>query len=106
MFGKSMKMTGAINGVPFEFWHDFDEEIEIDFEDSNKNLVINNNTSEVIINFNLNTVIDMVDFSKATDNDGDGVITISPQDLDGNNALAQQLKDAIKAHIDLMDDLD
>ena len=106
MFGKSMKMTGAINGVPFEFWHDFDEEIEIDFEDSNKNLVINNNTSEVIINFNLNTVVDMVDFSKATDNDGDGVITISPQDLDGNNALAQQLKDAIKAHIDLMDDLD
>ena len=106
LFGKSMKMTGEINGTPFIFWHDFEDEIEVDFEDSGRNLVIDNNTTEVVINFNLNAVLSMVDFSKATDNDGDGVIMISPTDLDGNNALAKMIKQAIKAQIELMDDLD
>lgn len=106
LFGKSMKMTGEINGVPFEFWHDFEDEIEIDFEDAGKNLVIDNNTSEVVINFNLAEVINKVDLSTATDDDGDGVITISPSDLDGNNDLAKKLKQAIKAQIELMEDWD
>lgn len=104
MFGKSMKMTGEINGKPFVFWHDFEDEIEIDYEDQGKNLVINNNTQEVFINFDLNAVINMVDLSTATDQDGDGIITISPNDEDGNRALAKVLKEAIKAQIELMED--
>lgn len=104
MFGKSMRMTGEINGTPFVFWHDFEDEIEIDFEDEGRNLVIDNNSQEVFINFNLNAVVDMVDLSTATDNDGDGIITISPNDEDGNRALAKVLKEAIKAQIDLLDD--
>lgn len=106
LLGKSMKMTGEINGKPFMFWHDFDDEIEIDYEDSDKNLVIDNNTQEVIINFNLNSVIAMVDLSKATDNDEDGIIVISPKDEDGNRDLAKKLKQAFKAQIELMDDMD
>lgn len=106
LFGKSMKLTGEINGTPFIFWHDFDEEIEIDYEDSGRNLVIDNNSQEVVINFNLSAAIDMVDLSTATDNDGDGVIMISPTDEDGNNSLAEKLKQAIEAQIELMDDLD
>lgn len=106
LFGKSMKLTGEINGQPFEFWHDFEEEIEVDYEDSNQKLVIDDNTKEVIIDFDLNAVLAMVDLSTATDNDGDGLITISPKDLDGNNALAAALKKAIKEQIELMDDLD
>ncbi len=106
LFGKSMKMTGEINGKAFIFWHDFEDEIEIDYEDSGRNLVIDNNTKEVVINFNLAAVIDTVDLSKATDNDGDGVITISPTDVDGNNDLAKKIKQAIKEQIELMDDLD
>lgn len=70
-----------------------------------QNLVINNNTLEVVINFDLKEVLAVVDLSTATDNDGDGVITISPQDEDGNNALAQALKEAIKDQIELMDDM-
>lgn len=106
LFGKSMKLTGEINGKPFIFWHDFEEEIEIDFEDAGKNLVIDNNTQQVAINFDLASVMDMVDLSTATDNDGDGTIMISPDDQDGNNNLAKKLKQAIKAQIELMDDLD
>lgn len=106
LFGKSMKLTGEINGKPFLFWHDFEEEIEIDYEDTDQKLVINNDTKEVLISFDLDAVLAMVDISMATDNDKDGIITISPQDLDGNQELAEALKKAIKAQIELMDDLD
>ncbi|MBO3097455.1 DUF4382 domain-containing protein [Gelidibacter sp. DF109] len=104
LFGKSMQLTGEINGQAFVFWHDFEDEIEIDYEDSEQKLIINNDTKEVVINFDLNAVLGMVDLSTATDGDGDGVITISPEDLDGNNDLADAIKEAFKAHIDLLDD--
>ena len=104
LFGKSMELTGEINGQAFVFWHDFEDDIEIDYEDQSQNLVIDNNTKEVVINFDLNAVLDMIDLSTATDNDGDGLITISPNDMDGNNGLAEVLKEAIKSQIDLMED--
>ncbi|RXJ50709.1 DUF4382 domain-containing protein [Gelidibacter gilvus] len=106
LFGKSMELTGEINGQAFVFWHDFEDEIEIDYEDSNQKLVIDNNTKEVVINFDLSAVLAMVDLSTATDGDGDGMITISPNDMDGNNDLAEALKQALKVQIELMDDLD
>lgn len=105
LYGKSMLLKGEIDGVPFVFWHDFEEEIEIDFEDSDQNLIIDNNEVDILINFDLNSVLAMVDISMATDNDGDGIITISPYDQDGNNDLAEALKEAIKVQIDLMEDL-
>ncbi|WP_133758715.1 hypothetical protein [Gelidibacter sediminis] len=104
LFGKSMKLTGQIDGVPFVFWHDFDEEIEIDYEDANTNLVIDNNINEVRINFDLNSVLGMIDLTSATDGNADGTIEISPEDEDGNTDLAELLKDAIKTQIDLMED--
>lgn len=105
LYGKSMLLKGEINGTPFVFWHDFDEEIEVDFEDSGQNLIIENNQIDILINFDLDAVLAMVDLSFATDNDGDGVITISPDDQDGNNDIAEAIKEAIKDQIDLMEDL-
>jgi hypothetical protein len=108
LFGKSMQLEGSINGTPFVFWHDFDEEIEVDYEDQGTNLVIDGNSSELVINFDLDAVVGingLVDLSIATDLDGDGTITISPEDQDGNQALAAALKSAIKAQIELMDDM-
>ncbi|TXK74500.1 DUF4382 domain-containing protein [Mesonia sp. HuA40] len=108
LFGKSMQLEGSINGTPFVFWHDFDEEIEVDYEDQGTNLVIDGNSSELVINFDLDAVVGingLVDLSIATDLDGDGTITISPQDQDGNQALAAALKSAIEAQIELMDDM-
>jgi len=105
LYGKSMLLKGEIDGVPFVFWHDFDEEIEVDFEDSDQNLVIDNNEIDILINFNLNAVLAMVDLTLATDNNGDGIITISPEDQDGNNDLAEAIKEAIKDQIDLIEDL-
>lgn len=105
LYGKSMQLKGEINGQPFVFWHDFEEEIEIDFDDAERNLIINNNSLEIAIHFDLNAVLANVDLSTATDNDGDGIITISPQDTDGNNGLANALKEAIKDQIELMEDM-
>src|SRR5690606_6660397 len=93
VFGRGLLWTGEINGQSFVFWHDFEDEIEIDYEDSDQNLIINNDTKEVVINFDINAVLSMVDLSTATDGDGDGVITISPEDMDGNNDLAEALKE-------------
>ncbi|MEO8773850.1 MAG: hypothetical protein ABI371_05925 [Gelidibacter sp.] len=36
--------------------------------------------------------MNMVDLSKANDNDGDGVVMISPTNQDGNNILATKNK--------------
>lgn len=107
LFGKSMQMKGTINGVPFVFWHDFEDEIELEFEDGNP-IVIDNNEVDLLINFDLNEALDparYVDLGRAVDGNGDGVIEISPRDVDGNNQLAEDLKRAIKAQIELIEDL-
>lgn len=103
MFGKSIEFKGTINGVPFVFWHSIEEDYEIDFEDTNQNLVVTNNNYEVVINFDLNQVLSLVNISNANDGNGDGVIEISPSDPDGNQSLANQIKNAIKNSCELDD---
>jgi len=107
LFGKTVLMEGTIDGVPFVFWHDFEEDFELDFDDNNNDIVINNNASEITITFNLDFILGAstgVDLSNAQDGNGDGIITISPNDTDGNQSLANQLKEKIKDYADLLDD--
>ncbi|MCX7548410.1 hypothetical protein OS188_10655 [Xanthomarina sp. F1114] len=107
LFNKSILINGNIDGVPFEFWHDFEDEIEVDFEDTDMDIVINNDNNQLVINFDLTGVfngISGVDLSEAVDGNGNGVIEISPIDTDGNNQIAQQIKEKIKLMIDLLDD--
>lgn len=103
MFGKSIEIKGTINGVPFEFWHNADEDFEIDYDDSNQNIVISENATAIVFNFDLNSVISNIDFGSATDNDGDGLIEINPTSEDGNQSLANAIKDKIEEFTDLDD---
>lgn len=103
MFNKSIEITGTINGTPFVFWHDIDEDFEIDYEDANQNLVVSNNSYDLVFNFDLNQVLSQVDLSSAVDGDGDGVIEIGPNDTDGNQALANLLENSIEDSCDLDD---
>lgn len=108
LFNQSMRMEGTIEGAPFVFWHDFEEEIELEFENGHSGAVIIGDSNEIIINFDLSQVLNAtpsVDLSTAVDGNGDGIIEISPQDQDGNNALAEVLKQAIKNQIELLEDL-
>lgn len=103
LYQKTVLLTGTIDGVPFEFWHNFEEEFEVDFEDANQDVVIDGNGT-IVINFDLNAVINNIDFSLAVDGDGDGTIEISPNDDDGNSALANQIRQRIKDFADLLYD--
>lgn len=103
MYNKSIEIKGSINGKPFEFWHNVEEDFEIDFEDTNQNLTINNNSATIYFDFDLTTAIKSIDFSVATDEDGDGIIEINPNDNDGNRSLANLIKDKIKDSCELDD---
>ncbi|NEV93812.1 hypothetical protein G3567_06580 [Psychroflexus sp. YR1-1] len=105
LYQKSILIRGTISGTAFEFFHTFSEEFEVDYEDAGQNLVIteeNNNT--VIFEFDLVSALNSVDLSVATDANGNGTIEISPEDNDGNNELANRIKEAIKDYTDLLDD--
>ncbi|MGO3184313.1 MAG: hypothetical protein ACTIJ9_15915 [Aequorivita sp.] len=108
LFNQSIRMEGTLDGTPFVFWHDFEEELELEFDDNGSQGVISNDENSVLINFDLTAVLDPtggVDLSTAVDGNGDGVIEISPNDDDGNRALAGAMKQAIKNQIDLLEDL-
>lgn len=96
LFNKTIEIRGTINGTPFVFWHNFEQEFSVDYEDINQSLVINNNSYDLVFNFDLNQWIANVDLSDAIDGDGDGTIEIGPDDTDGNNALAQQLNEDLE----------
>ncbi|MEX0997778.1 MAG: hypothetical protein WDZ45_12070 [Flavobacteriaceae bacterium] len=106
LFQRSILIEGTINERPFIFWHDFEEDVEIEFEDTNIPIMIENDGENLIINFDLTFLFNtnVVNLTGATDGNGDGVIEISPTDQDGNNALANQIKEIMKDAIDLLDD--
>jgi hypothetical protein len=104
LYQKSIMITGSIDGIPMTFFHTFEEDFEVDYEDAGQNLVIDeSNNNEVIFNFDLNAVVSAVNFESASDGNNDGVIEISPTDSDGNNALANQIKNAIVQYAELID---
>ncbi len=106
LFNKTMEIRGTINGTPFVYWHNFESEFEIDYEDTAQNLVVNNGSFDLIINIDLNQLLSNVDLSSAVDGNGNGIIEIGPDDTDGNNALAQQLNDDMDDATEVEDDHD
>ena len=107
LFGKTILIRGTIDGMAFEFWDDFWDEIEVDFSNPQIDISIQNDTNSVVVFFDLNAVINAsggVDLSSAQDGNQDGFIEIYHNDPDGNSALAQQLRNAIRDQIDLIDD--
>ena len=104
MYNKSIQIKGTIGTTPFVFWHNVEEDFEIDYEDANQNLIISDNSATIVFEFDLDAVLADVDLSSANDGNGDGLIEISPNDPDGNQSLANTIKDKIKEYTDLLDD--
>ena len=107
LFGKSVLIKGTIDDIPFVFWHDFDDEVEVDFEDPQFDISISQVAQEIVITFDLGQILNSVngvDLSLAKDGNQDGTIEISPEDPDGNNQLAESIRHYIKEYINLLED--
>jgi len=107
LFGKSVLIKGTIDGTPFIFWHNFDDEVEVDFEDPQFDISVSQTAQGIVINFDLGQILDSVngvDLSLAQDGNNDGTIEISPNDPDGNNDLAEDIRHYLKEYINLLDD--
>ncbi len=107
LFGKSVLIQGTIDGTPFIYWHNFDDEVEVDFEDPQFDISISQISEGIVIDFDLGLILDSVngvDLSLANDGNQDGTIEISPDDPDGNNQLAEAIRHKIKEYINLLDD--
>lgn len=104
MFNKTVLVKGTIDGVPFEFWTSFEEEFELDYENISQDIVVDSNSNTIVITFNMDLLIAAIDFSSAADGNGDGLIEIYNNDPDGNDALADLIKNKLKDYIDLIDD--
>ena len=107
LFNKSILIQGTIDSTPFIFWHNFNDEVEVDFEDAQFDIAVTQNAQGIVIDFDLGQILNSVngvDLTLATDGNQDGTIEISPEDTDGNNALAEAIRNKIKEYVHLLDD--
>ena len=106
MNGKSISISGTINGKAFEFWSNTQESLEIDFSDKAKNVIVNNNDLAVTIKMGLDKMLVLLQNainSGLSDKDNDGKIEIDPLDSDGNLNLHGAIKNALKEESKLED---
>ena len=102
LFDKSIYIEGTIDGTPFVFWHDTSENLDVGrstgvlVQGNRVNFTVQFNTSQFLSSLN------QIDLSQATDNNNDGLIEIFPNDEDGNQDIADALKDNIKMAADLL----
>jgi hypothetical protein len=106
MLDKAVLMAGTIDGKPFEFWHDMDEKLVVDFADVNQDLVIDGNDKALVIDYKLSSLLAAasgIDLTTAKDGNNNGKIEINPKDTDGNQQLAKAIKDNLRNAIKLID---
>jgi hypothetical protein len=106
MSGKTYLIKGTINGKPFIIWSDKDAELEMDFEDHNKDFTINGNDMTLNIKIHLDTLMarltTLANQGLLIDSDGDGVIEITTGSDDSHNDIGNLLKDLLEkeTHLD------
>ena len=102
LFDRSIYIAGTIDGVPFVFWHDTSENLDVGrstgvlVQDGIVNFTVQFDISQFLNSLN------QIDLSLATDDNNNGVIEIYPNDEDGNQDIAADLKENIKMAADLM----
>ena len=102
LFDRSIFIAGTIDGVPFEFWHDTSENLDLG---RNTGVLVQDGIVDFTVQFDISqflSSLNQIDLSQATDNNNDGLIEIYPNDADGNQDIAADLKENIKMAADLM----
>jgi len=106
MFGKTYLIKGMINDKPFIVWSDEDAELEMDFEDHNKDFTVSGNDMSLNIKIQLDALMlkltTMANQGLLLDTDGDGVIEISTGFDDGHSLLGGECRDLLEneTHLD------
>jgi hypothetical protein len=94
MQGKSIMIKGKIDTINFVFWHDRDANFGAKFADSTS-LATSGSAATVAIQLELDKILSVLnggaDLTQALDGNKDGVITIDPNNDDGNKWLADQI---------------
>jgi|GEM_PF-671023 len=105
MLGKSILITGKIDTIPFIFWHKRNVNFGAKFNDHNPTDSTLNTTGTAVtmaIHFELDKILNAlnggVNLTKAVDGNKDGVITIDPNNDDGNKWLADQIMALLVRH--------
>ena len=110
IYGKTMVIKGAIDGVPFIYWTDKELEMEIEFDELVHVDDVHN--ALLTVSFDLDALFNPsfggIDITSAKDGNGDGLIEIYKNDPDGNSDLSgsiwNRIKHIIKAFEDKYDD--
>ncbi|MDP3312166.1 DUF4382 domain-containing protein [Lutibacter sp.] len=96
LYDKSIYIEGTINGIPFVFWHDTSENLDLG---RNTGVKVENGKVNFTVQFNINQFLNSlhtIDLTTAKDGNSDGIIEINPNDNDGNKEIAKLLKENIK----------
>jgi hypothetical protein len=102
LFDRSIYIEGTIDGVPFVFWHDTSENLDVG---RSTGILVQDGVVDFTVQFDISQFLgslNQIDLSLATDNNNDGLIEIFPNDQDGNQGIAADLKENIKMAADLM----
>ena len=107
MEGKTFLIKGTINGKNFIIWSGKDAELEMDFEDPNKDFTVSGNDLTINIKIHLDAImarlIELENQNLLIDRDGDGVIEISTDNDDGHQDIGEQIKNLLEQETDLDD---
>ena len=98
MNGKSISISGTINGKGFEFWSDTPQSIKIDFSDKDSNIIVNNDDVSVTIKMGLDQILALLQNAIANglvDTNNNGKFEIDPLNTDGNFNLHGAIKIAL-----------
>lgn len=102
LYDRSIYIEGTIDGIPFVFWHDTSENLDIG---RSTGVLVQDDIVELTIQFEISQFLNSLnnlDLSQAKDENNDGLIEIYPNDEDGNQDIAYELKENIKMAADLM----
>ena len=102
LFDKSIYIKGTLDGKPFVFWHDTSENLDLG---RSTGVRVQNGVVNFTVQFDISQFLSslhQIDLSQATDTNENGIIEIFPNDQDGNQEIAKDLKDNIKATADLI----
>ena len=106
MFGKTYLIKGTINDKPFVVYSDKDAELEMDFEDHNKDFKVTGNDLSLNIKIHLDALLSklttLANQGLLLDTDGDGVIEISTGFDDGHSIFGEECRDLLEneTHLD------